>query len=45
MTKIIIGILLLLGGFSLAVFLGMILYKDKSKAPAARSKVAKLSEQ
>lgn len=43
MTDIIIGIPMIVGGLSLAVFLGLMLYKEKSKEPVARSNVAKLN--
>ena len=45
MTTIIFGILGLLVGVALAVSLGLVLYKDKSKEPVAHSKVMKLSEE
>ena len=45
MTTIIFGILGLLCGVSLAVSLGLVLYKDKSKESVARSKGLILGEE
>jgi hypothetical protein len=45
MTTIIFGILGLLVGVALAVSLGLVLYKDKSKESVARSKGLVLGEE
>jgi len=45
MSSLILGILFIIGGLALAVFLGIVLGKDKSKEPVARSKFMKLSEE
>jgi hypothetical protein len=44
MTAVMFGIFILVGGFALAVFMGLVLYKDKGNEPVARSRVVKLSE-
>jgi hypothetical protein len=36
MTAVMFGIFILVGGFALAVFMGLFLYKDRGKGPAAR---------
>jgi t-SNARE complex subunit (syntaxin) len=36
MTTVMFGIFILVGGFALAVFMGLVLYKDRGKGSAAR---------
>jgi hypothetical protein len=43
MTTVVAGIFILVGGFALAVFMGLVLYKDKDNEPVARSRGVKLS--